>query len=176
MVTTLTVLLLTGCGLFSSSKARKQGESQARADIAAGRPTLRTTDHLVWHYAPVDAATGLPTTNWALHCGTGVDLDAYQARIDGYNAVIRAALFRGELEAHRLDAKLLDRPAVERLFAAGDPVELSIAEGAAPPAGSPYRIEFRPVAGRADRQPFPARPCSSMRARPSSCAAKTGLC
>lgn len=142
----IAMLLLTGCGLFGNSKARNEGEAQALADIAAGKPAIRVWDHPPSYYTAVDAETGLPTDDWSLHCGTGVDFDAYEARIEGYNATIRAALARGELDSFRFTDKVLTRAEAERLFAAGDPFELI--EGQATscrPEGGPYAVELRAV-------------------------------
>jgi len=93
------------------ARGRTEGIAMAERDIAAGRPFLRRLLH-GWCYCDIgadgfgiDRTTGLPLQNTAPMCGTGVDVAAYDAEIESYNARIMETLEEGALERFRLGHK-----------------------------------------------------------------------
>ena len=139
----LAALLATGCGDDPSADARRghlerayrAGVEQARQDIAAGRAVLYVDERRAGGTLRIDRETGLPLRIADAPCGTGVDTEAAQMGIAGYQAEIARARAAGELRASSLAAKVPDEAALRARFDAEDAVVLDTAEGSLTPPG-----------------------------------------
>ncbi len=174
-------LVACGGGIGADAAAQRREElagdyragiDDARRDIAAGSAVLYVDGADPQAALRIDRATGLPLRDAELICGTGVDVEAYDAVIAGYRAEVARALAAGELEGRTLLHKIPDEAALRARFDAEDAIVIDTAEGTlATPDGS--EVQWRtatyddvlvafdvrdPTTGRGGSLPFNRRP------------------